>query len=83
MLNAIPVLGWFLSAFFAISLAVPFWFIWTVCGIGETFAYWLPPVYLHPSFWECVGVFIVTGIIKTIFVPRIASSSSSSETKAR
>ena len=81
MINAIPILGWFLSAFFAVSLAVPFWFIWTVCGIGQTYAYWLPAVYLHPGFWDCVGVFIVMGIIKTIFVPRIVSSSSTSEAK--
>ena len=81
MINAIPVVGWFLSAFFAVSLAVPFWFIWTVCGIGETYAYWLPDVYLHPGFWQCVGIFIVMGIIKVVFVPRIASTSSSSESK--
>lgn len=81
MLNAIPFLGWFLSAMIAISLAVPFWFIWTVCGIGATYAYWLPPVYLHPGFWDCVGVFIVMGIIKLVFVPDIASASSSSESK--
>jgi hypothetical protein len=81
MMNIIPVVGWFLSAFFAISLAVPFWFIWTVCGIGETFAYWLPPVYLNPGFWQCVGVFIVVSILKLVFVPRIASVSSSSEAK--
>jgi hypothetical protein len=81
MINAIPVVGWLISAFFAVSLAVPFWFIWTVCGIGETFAYWLPPVYLNPGFWQCVGVFIVVSILKLVFIPRIASVSSSSEAK--
>jgi hypothetical protein len=81
MLNAIPVFGWALSAFFAISLAVPFWFIWTVCGIGSTYAYFLPAVYQHPGFWDCVGVFIVVGIIKLVFVPRLASASSSSTSK--
>lgn len=81
MINAIPFIGWFLSAFFAISLAVPFWFIWTICGIGETYAYWLPAVYQRPGFWACVGIFIVVSIIKTVFVPRLASTSSSSESK--
>ena len=81
MINAIPVIGWFLSLFFSISLAVPFWLIWSVFGIGQTFAYWLPPVYLHPGFWECVGVFIVVSIIKLVFIPRIASVSSESSTK--
>lgn len=81
MLNFIPVIGWLVSAFFAASLAVPFWIIWTVCGIGEKYAYWLPPVYLNPGFWDCVGVFMVMGIIKLVFIPRLASSYSSAESK--
>jgi hypothetical protein len=81
MINAIPLVGWFFSAVFAVSLAVPFWLIWTVCGIGQTFAYWLPPVYLVPGFWQCVGVFIAVSIIKAVFVPTFVSSSSSSEAK--
>lgn len=71
MLNAIPVVGWLLSAIFSISLAIPFWFIWTVCGIGATYAYWLPVVYHEPGFWSCVGIFIATSIIKTVFVPQL------------
>lgn len=51
MLNAIPVFGWMLDFFFKASLAVPFWIIWTGFGVGETYAYWLPPVYQHPGFW--------------------------------
>lgn len=79
MINAIPVIGWLLSLFFSISLAVPFWLIWTVFGIGQTFAYWLPAVYLHPGFWECVGVFIVVSILKLVFVPKFASVTSESK----
>lgn len=78
MLNAIPVIGWFFSAFFSISLAIPFWFIWTVCGIGERYAYWLPTIYLHPGFWDCVGIFISMSIIKLVFIPSLGASSSSS-----
>lgn len=81
MLNAIPVFGWMLDFFFKASLAVPFWIIWTGFGVGETYAYWLPPVYQHPGFWSCVGIFICMGIIHTIFVPKFVSSSSSSEVK--
>ena len=65
MLNVIPVVGWFLDLAFSISLAVPFWLIWTVCGIGEKYFGFLPPVYLYPSFWNCVGVFIVVPIISS------------------
>lgn len=70
MINAIPVIGWALALFFMASLAVPFWFIWTVMGIGATFFYWLPAIYLAPGFWQCVGVFIVIGILKAVLVPR-------------
>jgi hypothetical protein len=81
MINAIPVIGWAISLFFMASLAVPFWFIWTVCGIGATYAYWLPAVYLAPGFWHCVGVFIVVSIIKRVFVPTIASITQSADSK--
>lgn len=74
MINAIPIFGWFLSALFSISLAVPFWFIWTVCGYGAAYAYWLPAIYLHPPFWDCVSVFIVASIIKAVFIPTFSSS---------
>lgn len=78
MLNAIPVIGWLISALVSVSLAVPFWLIWTVFGIGQTYAYWLPEVYQAPGFWACVGIFIVMGIIKTVFVPRLVTVSNTS-----
>lgn len=81
MLNAIPIVGWILSLFFAISLAIPFWIVWSACGIGATYAYFLPSVYHSPGFWDCVGVFIAVSIIKAVFVPRLASTSASAETK--
>jgi hypothetical protein len=75
MLNALPFVGWAMSLFFAISLAVPFWFVWTVCGIGATYFYFLPPVWQGPGFWACVGIFISVSIIKAVFVPKLASVS--------
>lgn len=79
MFNAIPIVGWLFSTIFAVSLAVPFWCVWTLAGIGQTFAYWLPPVYQHPGFWQCVGVFIAVPIIKAVFVPKIAMVTSESK----
>lgn len=79
MINAIPVFGWLLSLVFSISLAIPFWIVWTACGIGAAYAYWLPEVYQRPGFWDCVGVFIAVSIIKAVFVPKLSSASSSSE----
>lgn len=75
MLNALPFVGWFLSLFFSISLAIPFWIVWTACGIGETYFYWLPKVYLTPGFWACVGLFMVISILKAVLVPKFVSVS--------
>ena len=81
MLNALPFVGWFLSLFFSISLAVPFWIVWTACGIGETYFYWLPDVYKAPGFWACVGLFMVISILKAVLVPRLVSVSNEAKTK--
>ena len=81
MINAIPLFGWALSLFFSVSLALPFWIIWTVNGLGAKYAYWLPPVYQTPGFWECVGIFMVASIIKTVFIPKLVSVSNDNENK--
>lgn len=81
MLNTIPVIGWALSLLLAISLSIPFWFFWTVFGIGSTYFYFLPEVYQHPGFWDCVGLFIVVDILKDHIYPTKSSSSSSSSGK--
>lgn len=83
MFNAIPFIGWAISLFFAASLAVPFWFFWTVCTIGRTYGYFLPEVYQSPGFGDCVGVFICMSIIKLVFIPRLVSTSSEAEVKAK
>lgn len=79
MLNALPFVGWFLSLFFSISLAVPFWLAWTVAGIGEDYFYFLPSRYHHIGFWACVGLFMVLSILKAVLVPRFISVSSESK----
>ena len=70
-LNHIPIIGWLISLLFTASLAVPFWLAWTVGGIGSTFFYFLPAVYLHPGFWQLIGLFISIGTIKILFFPEI------------
>ncbi len=71
--NAIPVVGWILDFVLKISLAIPFWFIWTRCGLGEKFFYFLPKIYQTPGFWETVGLFIAVPILNLIFMPKIVS----------
>lgn len=72
-MNSIPVLGWFLSFVANVSLAVPFWLCWTVCGIGATYFTCLPPVWQAIPFWNCVGLFLCASVVKTVFVPKLAS----------
>jgi hypothetical protein len=75
MISAFPVVGWVIDLFFKASLAVPFWLIWTVFGLGEKYFYFLPPIYHTPTFWECVGLFVAVPILYWIFVPRLVSVS--------
>lgn len=77
MINKIPIVGWGLAIIAAVGLAVPFWFCWTLCGVGEEFFYFIPGVYQKISFWNCIGLFIVIAIIKGTLVPRLFSVSNS------
>ena len=72
MWNAIPVVGWLISLALAISMAIPFWFIWTVLEIGKTYFYFLPEVYHAPGFWATVGIFTVLSILKGILLPSLS-----------
>lgn len=70
---SIPVVGWILGFILTTSTAVPFWVCWTVCGIGRTYFYWLPPVYQEIPFWNCVGLFTAAGIVLRVFTPKFAN----------
>ena len=73
MIYSIPIVGWIVGLFIDISLGLPFWFVWTRCGIGAKFFYFLPDRYLAPSFWEVVGVFIVLPIVKRMLTPHLVN----------
>lgn len=79
MINKIPVIGWILSAAASVSLSVPFWYVWTLCGIGEKYFYWLPSVYQSVPFGDCVGLFISISILKAALTPKLASVDNSNE----
>jgi hypothetical protein len=74
MWNAIPFIGWMISVGVAISMAIPFWLFWTVNHIGAKYFYFMPTVYQAPGFWDTVMLFVVASIIKSIFIPSLASS---------
>ena len=80
-MNALPIVGWFISIFCAMSTSVPFWFFWTYLGLGEKYMGFMPSVYLHPSFWDCVGCFVLAWIVKGSFVPNLATVTNNQEVK--
>lgn len=69
MINVIPLFGWLISFLVSASMAVPFWFLWRVCGIADTYFYFLPEVYRGIGFWSCIGLFMVISILKAVLFP--------------
>lgn len=78
-LNALPVVGWVLSAIASVSMSLPFWYCWTLCGLGSLYFDFLPSQWQSIPFWNCVGLFISVSIIKSVFVPTFASVSQSNK----
>lgn len=79
MINAIPIIGWLLSFAFSLSLSVPFYFLWGY--LGPKYFYFVPPLYQHIPFWDCVWIFMLMPILKGLLLPTLSSSSSSSGNK--
>lgn len=81
MINKIPFLGWVLSFLTSVSLSIPFWIIWTLCGIGRTYFTFVPELYQSIPFWNCVGLFMVVGILKAALTPQFVSVSQTNNSK--
>lgn len=79
MLNRLPIIGWLVQLVVSISISLPFWWCWTVCGLGKLYFAFLPELYQAIPFWDCVGLSIVIAILKSVFVPKLASVSQSNE----
>ena len=73
MINTIPIVGWLISFFINVSLAVPFWICWTCFEIGIIYFDFLPSQWQAIPFWHCIGIFISISVVKTVFVPTLAS----------
>lgn len=71
-MNRLPIVGWLLSFLFNLFLSIPFWFIWTVLGIGEKFFSFLPEAFQAPGFWSVVGLFICLEIIRNVIFPSMS-----------
>ncbi len=69
MIMAIPVIGPLIEMVFCIFLAIPFYWLWNY--LAPIYMYWLPAVYQHLPFWDCVWIFMLLGIISTV-IPKLA-----------
>lgn len=75
MHKAKEVDDWVMIVLFKAILSVPFWFIYSVCGIGKKFFYFLPEVYQEPGFWATFGLFMVISVLYVVFIPTFAFNS--------
>ncbi len=82
MKNALPGIGWLISVAVSISMSIPFWFCWTVCGLGKLYFFFLPERYQAIPFWHCVGLGVIVSILLAI-VPKIVSVNQKSEVKVK
>ena len=78
-MNAIPIVGWLVSFVINVFLSIPFWFIWTVCGIGSNYFSFLPAPLQAPGFWAVVGMFICVEILRSVLFGLKTSSKSSND----
>lgn len=59
-----------LSFIASLLISIPFWIVYSLCGIGEKFFYFLPVVYQAPGYWNTVGLFTVFFLLKGVVVVR-------------
>lgn len=47
--------------------SVSFWFFWTIYGIGKKYAYFLPEQYQEIPFGDCMSLFVILAIVRSLF----------------
>lgn len=65
--TVIPILGWLISAIFAVLIAIPLHFLWG--WLGPTYFGFVPAIYLNMGFWDMAGLLVLVGFIKLIVYP--------------
>lgn len=77
---AIPIVGWMISIILSVCIAIPYYILWHWFNVKKFFMF-LPDVYVNMGFWDMVGLFIVIGFIKSICLPTISVSNTTSDKK--
>ncbi len=82
-MNYIPIVGWLIDLALKISLAIPFWLIWTVWGLGVKYFPFLPIQFQVIPFWNTVGLFMAIPILLHIITPRFVSCSNENKQEVK
>jgi len=53
--------------FFVLIMAIPFDFLWN--ALAPTYFFWLPAVYHNIPLLDCVGLFAIVGILRSVIFP--------------
>lgn len=72
-----PILGWIISAIFAVLIAAPLHFLWG--WLGPIYFSFVPAVYLNMGFWDMAGMLVLIGFIKLIVFPSALNRSYSAK----
>ena len=68
MIFFLPIIGPIIGFVLMFFLAIPFYWLWN--AVAPVYFYWLPQVYLHLPFWDCVWLMMLLTILKLILLPR-------------
>ena len=72
MWSKLPIIGWVLGFLIAVFMAIPFYFLWNF--IAPIYLTFLPQIWLSLPFWNCVWLFLLISIIKSILFSGIFSN---------
>lgn len=68
VLAALGLTAWVITAIAGAFVAVPLWFLWG--WLAPTYLPFVPALYLNIGFWDTVGMVILIGLLKSVFLPK-------------
>lgn len=79
LLSMIPIVGWFTAAVLCFFVSIPMYFLWN--ALAPTYFFFLPKVYWAIPFWDVFGLIWLLSALRSLLLPSISSSSTSSKDK--
>ena len=67
MIKKQTLIRWMRAFGICVLLSIPFWVLWTALGLGASCGSFLPRQFQSISFIDCLGLFTVLGLLKSLF----------------